>query len=82
MTAEPMDTEYIVIRAAGDIVNDSGPASHLVGEWLVRSELDDDTRVELDGANGVVSAYPTERTEEAPGGFAGQVYEVRDGAGD
>ena len=82
MTTEPADTDYIVIRAAADIVNDSGPASHLDGEWLARSELEDDTRVQLDGANGMVSAYPTERIERAPGGFAAQVYEVRDGAGD
>ncbi|SHF58097.1 hypothetical protein SAMN05443575_0349 [Jatrophihabitans endophyticus] len=73
--AAPADTEWVVIRPAGDIA-DSDLASTFEGEWRKRADLVDQSGIDVDGPSGVVRAVPVDRVEHSPAGHVAQVYEV------
>jgi hypothetical protein len=69
-------TEYIVIRPAEDLTEEQFPTT-FDGEWRKRSELEDESQLEIPGITGTLRAYPIDKIELSAAGDRGQVYEAR-----
>jgi hypothetical protein len=72
---DPASTEYVVIRPEGDLEG-TEMASVYEGEWRKRADLADEQVIPVDGADGIVKAYPTQQVEYDRAGDVGQVYQV------